>query len=138
MVTQKSSIQIFMVTTQATRRRIQLAQRRIRRIENAKTLVVGVVAPDSRISLRKDFEKVLATVDEVVKFCVSGALDEVSDDELKILSDSLQENNAKISAILEGSVRIGLEAVEPFPALLSQLRETRGKLQSHIEGILLS
>jgi hypothetical protein len=138
MATQISSIDSFQARTLVTRRRIQLAQRRIRRIENAKTLVVGVVAPDSQSSLRKLLEKVLVEIDEAVKLLVSGALDEMSDEALKTYASLLQDCNAKISAVLDGSVRIGFEAVEPFPALLSQLREKQGQLQSQIEGILLS
>jgi hypothetical protein len=130
--------QIFQIKASLTARRLQLTTRRVHRIERAKELVCGVVAKTSLSELNRDFENVFPPLEELLQFLISGALDAEGDEVLKGLANTLQGYNVKISQILEGSVRIGLEAIEPFPQLLAALRTKQERLQSQIEGILLS
>ena len=76
--------------------------------------------------------------DDVFQLLVSGYLDTVDDRELKANLESLQLTNTGITEIVEGAAKIGLEGRAPFPALLSKLRENQARMQSQIEGILLS
>jgi hypothetical protein len=121
-----------------TKRRIELTRRRISRIEHAKALVCGVVAPTPLEKLRRDFEGLLAALEDGFKVLTSGLLDNSSDDQLRALLASLQKCDTGISEIIGGAARIGLEGSNPFPELLEQLRIKQGRLQSNIEGIILS
>jgi soluble cytochrome b562 len=121
-----------------TMRRMQETTRQIRRIEIAKELVCGVISKDSQRDLRKRFDDLIHLIDEGIKWLRSGALDELSDDQLKRVLGQLQSCDKKLAFVLDGSVAIGLEAIEPFPRLLSQLRDQHQTMQSQIEGIMLS
>jgi hypothetical protein len=62
----------------------------------------------------------------------------LSDAELRTVVTAMQENDAQISVLYQGALRIGLAAVEPFPQLLAQIKAYQERLQSQLEGILLS
>jgi len=120
------------------RRRTRSANRHIRRIQNAKRIVRGEITSGPLLGLQKDFEKVLEQFDSVLRFLVSGYLDGLGDDDLKAMLKSIQETNNGINDVLKGAAKIGLEGRSPFPKLLFALRENQERLQSQIEGILLS
>lgn len=122
----------------AFKRRTRDARHHIRRIQNAKRIIVGEITPGPLAGLQKDLEKVLELFGPVLKLLVSGYLDGLSDDELKSTLTSLQETNEGINQLLSGAAKIGLEGRVPFPKLLFDLRENQERLRSQIEGILLS
>jgi hypothetical protein len=122
----------------AFQRKARLARHHIRRIETAKRIVCGEVSDEPLKGLRRDFEKLMVLFDDVFQLLVSGYLDKVDDKELRSELESLQLTNAGVSEILKGAATIGLEGRAPFPALLSKLRENQARMQSQIEGILLS
>ena len=121
-----------------TMRRMKEASFRIRRIERAKGLVCGVISEESQRDLRQRFDLLLPLLQEGLQWLRSGALDELDDDKLKSLLGELQECDRKMAIIIQGSVEIGLEAIEPFPNLLSHFRKYHEAVQSQIEGIMLS
>ncbi len=133
-----SDIRGFEARTRITRQRVRETRRLIYRIEAAKSYVCGVPAADTLSELRRGFEGLLPLLEENYRLLNSGRLDTMADEELRQLVTSLQERDAKLSDIYEGSVRIGLAAVEPFPRILEDLKAYQGRLQSQIEGILLS
>jgi hypothetical protein len=122
----------------AFRRRTRDARHHIRRIQNAKRIVCGEITAGPLAGLQKDLEKVLELFDPVLKLLVSGYLDGLNDDDLKSTLTCLQETNGAIDHVLRGAATIGLEGRAPFPKLLLDLRENQERLQSQIEGILLS
>ncbi len=122
----------------AFRRKTRDARHHIRRIQNAKRMVIGEITPGPLAGLQKDFEKVLELFGPVLRLLVSGYLDGLSDDELKSTLTTLQETNDGISQLLKGATTIGLEGRAPFPKLLFDLKENQERLRSQIEGILLS
>jgi hypothetical protein len=65
-------------------------------------------------------------------------MDTMSDEELRQLVAILQERDVKMANILEGSQKIGLPAVEPFPRLLAEFAELKDHFRGQLEGILLS
>jgi hypothetical protein len=121
-----------------TRRSVHTATRYITHIEQAKTLVCGVIADDPKTKLRKHLEEVIPIIDANLQALAAGVLDGATDDQLRQQAEFLQIIDNKLSLIINGSIRIGLEAVEPFPRLLSELRMRQHRLQSQHEGILLS
>jgi hypothetical protein len=122
----------------AFRRRTRDARHHIRRIQNAKRMIIGEITPGPLAGLQKDFEKVLELFGPVLSLLVSGYLDGLSDEELKSTLKTLQDTNDGISHLLRGAANIGLEGRAPFPKLLFDLRENQERLRSQIEGILLS
>jgi hypothetical protein len=120
------------------RRRIEQTRRQIRRIEHAKTLVCGVVAANPLHELHKEFVALLSNLDGWLQSITSGCLDALDDDQLRSFLASLQSSDTGITSLIEGAERIGLEGCEPFPSLLAELRAKQERLQSSIEGILLS
>jgi hypothetical protein len=124
--------------TRLTRRRMSLTKRQIHRIEAAKALVCGVPSAEAISKLRRDFESLLPLLEEGSRALNNGGLDAMNDAELRELVTSMQERDAKMSFIYDGSLRIGLAAIEPFPQILAQFKAQQERLQSQIEGILLS
>jgi hypothetical protein len=122
----------------AFQKKARLARRHIRRIEVAKRIVCGEISDGPLKGLRKDFENLMVLFDQAFSLLVSGYLDHLPDQELKNTLEMLQSTNVKVSEILEGAGKIGLEGRAPFPVLLSKLRDNQEKMQSQIEGILLS
>lgn len=133
-----ADINNFEAKTQLTKRRMLLTKRHIHRIETAKVLVCGVPSGEAIGKLRRDFEALLPLLEESYRLLNCGVLDVYSDAELRELVTTMQERDAKMSFILDGSMRIGLEAIEPFPQILTQFKAHQERLQSQIEGILLS
>jgi hypothetical protein len=121
-----------------TRRRIRETKQHIRRIEAAKGLVCGTPSIAAIAKLRHDFEALLPMLREGCEVINSGGLDDMSDDQLKEVVAFLQQNDLKMSAIYDGSLRIGLGAIEGFPPLLDQFKNYQSRLRSQMEGILLS
>jgi hypothetical protein len=121
-----------------TRQRMVATKRHIHRIESAKTLVCGTPSPEAIAKLRHDFESLLPMLEEGYRALNSGVLDSLSDEELCEFVKGMQERDAKMSLIYDGSLRIGLEGIEPFPQLLAQFKMYQEKFQSQLEGILLS
>ncbi len=121
-----------------TMRRMKDATIKIKKIERAKELVCGVISVESQKTIRNILELLLPLLDEGIKWLRSGALDELDDEKLKTILGQLQTCDRSLTFIIKGSVEIGLEAIEPFPKLLSQLRAYHGAVQSQIEGIILS
>ena len=121
-----------------TMRRIKDTKRQIWRVERAKELVCGVISDESQRDIRKSFEEILPLIQDGLTWMRSGALDELSDEQLKRVLSQLQECHKKLGWIIEGSVSIGLEAIEPFPKLLAQLRIDHDAIGSQIEGLMLS
>lgn len=128
----------FQNQARLTRRVVQSTRRRIHRIEMAKALVCGVVAADPLNDLRKQFEEMLPMVEEGLRILVCGSLDDLTDEQLRAMIAMLRERDVSMSKILDGSMRIGLEAIEPFPKLLTHFRKLQERLQSQIEGMVLS
>jgi hypothetical protein len=121
-----------------TRRSINATQRRIQQVETAKTLVCGVPSDEALKSIRLKFEELLPLLEEGARHLNSGYLDDCSDDELREIATALQNRDLKMASILEGSERIGLPGIEPFPRYLESLRVWKDRFQSQLEGILLS
>jgi len=121
-----------------TEEQMREMNRHVRRIENAKTLVCGVPSPEAVARLRSDFEALLPLLGENHRLLNSGALDAFTDDELRAFVGGMKERDAKMSSIYEGSLRIGLAAIEPFPKLLAEFKAYQEKMQSQLEGIMLS
>ncbi|MDP9159502.1 MAG: hypothetical protein M3O09_04640 [Acidobacteriota bacterium] len=128
----------FETRSRLTRQRISKTRQHIRRIEAAKVLVCGIPSEAALNKLRQDFEAVLPLVDESLRFLTSGKLDDLSDAELREVASMLQSNDTQMTSVLEGSLQIGLSAVEPFPRILAQFKALQERLQSQTEGILLS
>jgi hypothetical protein len=135
---QPAEVHNFEMQSRLTKQRMLRTKRHVCRIESAKTLVCGVPSGEALNKLRHDFESLIPLVDGGLRLMNSGALDTMSDTELREFVTNLQQRDRQMSFILEGSVRIGLEAVEPFPQLLAQFKALQERLQSQIEGILLS
>jgi hypothetical protein len=133
-----AEIHNFEAKVRLTKRRMLATKRHIHRIEMAKVLVCGVPSSETISKLRREFENLLPLLEEGFRLLNSGFLDTKSDAELRELLAEMQERNAKMSFIYDGSLRIGLGAVEPFPSLLSQFKAHQERLQSQIEGIVLS
>ena len=129
---------IFEAKEGRAKRRIQVTSRYIVHIEKAKTLVVGVIANDAQTKMRREFESAIPAMDEFLQVLVSGALDGGTDEQLAALARTLQLMNEKMSTVIDGATRIGLEAIDPFPQLLAQFRAQQYRVQSQLEGILLS
>ena len=121
-----------------TERRITVTRRQVHRIERSKNLVCGVPSQEALNDLRRSFEALLPLLAEKVRDLNSGALDSMSDDELRQQVTTLQERDIKMANILDGSQRIGLPAVEPFPRFLAEFQAFKDQFQSQIEGILLA
>jgi hypothetical protein len=138
MACQTAEIHSFEVRSRLTKERMLKTKRHICRIESAKTLVCGVPSGEAISKLRHDFENLLPLLAEWTRLLNAGALDTMSDEELRAYVPTLKMRDAQMSFIVEGSLRIGLEAVEPFPHLLNQFKAHQERLQSQIEGILLS
>ena len=133
-----SEAQCFKTRAVLTKRRIQVTKRHIRRIETAKALVCGVPSEEAISKLRRDFEDLLPLLEERHRLLNSGELDNFGDLQLREVLVALQEIDAKMSFIYDGSRRIGLEAIEPFPQILAKFKAHQERLQSQIEGIMLS
>lgn len=110
----------------------------VRRIEDAKTLVCGVPSAEAIAQLRHGFEGLLPLLEENYRMLNSGVLDACSDEELREFAVAMKERDKKMSSVYEGSLRIGLAAIEPFPKLLAAFKAYQEKTQSQLEGILLS
>ncbi|SRR6266702_7642995 len=121
-----------------TKRRIQTTKRRVRQIEMAKALVCGVPSDDAIVDVRREFEALLPSLEESNRLLNSGVLDTWNDAELRELLLALQDRDSKMSTIYDASLRIGLAAIEPFPQLLAKFEAHHERLQSQIEGIVLS
>jgi hypothetical protein len=128
----------FEAWTRITKRRMLETKRYIYRIEAAKILVCGVPSREAINKLRHDFETLLPLLKDDNRTLNNGHLDTKGDAELRELVTSMQECDAKMSDILEGSLRIGLASAESFPLLLEQFKAHQERLQSQIEGILLA
>jgi hypothetical protein len=111
---------------------------RVRRIEDAKTLVCGIPSVEAQAQLRHGFEMLLPILEENYRRLNSGALDAFSDEELRNLARDMKEWDAKMADIYNGSLRIGLGGIEPFPKLLAEFKAYQERAQSQLEGILLS
>jgi hypothetical protein len=88
--------------------------------------------------LRHGFEMLLPILEENYRRLNSGALDAFSDEELRNLARDMKEWDAKMADIYNGSLRIGLGGIEPFPKLLAEFKAYQERAQSQLEGILLS
>jgi|SRR6266700_7590167 len=120
-------------------RQVTSTKHHIQRIEIAKKLVCGVLTEDAVAGMRSDLEELLSLLEmQLEQILISGHLDSLSDKDLAQYAGCLQSYDAKITTILEGATRIGLEGVKPFPGLLSEFRKRQERLRSQIEGILLS
>jgi hypothetical protein len=106
-----------------TKKQMREMNYHVRRIEDAKTLVCGVPPPEAVAKLRRDFEAWLPLLEEGSCLLNSGAL----------LKERGQRT--KMSSIYEGSLRIGLAAIEPFPRLLVEFKAYQEKFQSQLEGV---
>jgi hypothetical protein len=133
-----TEVHSFKAKASLTKRRMLATKRHIHRIETAKALVCGVPSIEALGKLRRDFETLLPLIEDWCRQLNSGVMDTMSDAELRDLVASLQEYDAKMSFIYDGALRIGLGAVESFPQILDQFKAHQGRLQSQIEGILLS
>lgn len=122
----------------AFQQKTRTAKHHIRRIQNAKRMVCGEITAGPLAGLQKDLEKVLELFAPALATLVSGYLDGLTDEELKSTLQSLQQTDRGVSKILDGAATIGLEGRAPFPKILLALRENQKRLQSQIEGILLS
>ena len=133
-----ADIHSFEARAHITRRRIQVTMRYIHRIETAKALVCGVPSGEAINKLRRDFEALLPLIEEGLRLLNGGWLDAVSDEKLRDLAATLKMRDTQMTDIFDGALRIGLGAVEPFPQLLAKFKALQERLQSTIEGILLS
>jgi hypothetical protein len=118
--------------------RVTEAEAYIGRITDAKKLVVGVPSQEVITTLRQNFEAMVPLMEQVCRWLNSGDLDKLSDDELRSNAVALGTITEKLAGVIEGGSRIGLEAVDPFPQLLSDIKGYRERLQSSLEGMLLS
>ncbi len=121
-----------------TEEQMREMNRHVRRIENAKTLVCGIPSPEAAAKLRRDFEALIPLLEEGYRMLNSGALDGFSDEQLREFLVGAKERDAKMFSIYEGSLRIGLAGIEPFPRLLAEFKAYQEKMQSQMEGIMLS
>jgi hypothetical protein len=128
----------FQARSRITKRRITETRRHIHRIEAAKALVCGIPSVEATTKLRRNFETLLPLLQEGYLMLNNGGLDAMGDEELRAVVTVMQENDAQISILFEGALRIGLAAVEPFPQLLAEIKAYQERLQSQVEGILLS
>src|SRR5260370_25541111 len=110
----------------------------VRRIEKAKTLVCGVPSVEALADLRRGVENIFPLLEKSYRLLNSGVLDKFSDEELRVCAAGMRERDAIMTDIYEGSLRIGLEGIEPFPKLLAEFKAHQEKAQSQLEGILLS